>query len=877
MMRVVRGILALLILVGTLLAVPGLLVVLGHYPAPGDLAWDRLLLTPDDGRVLLWLVTGLGWVVWLLFSVSTAFDVAAALGRPSVRLPGLRWMQGVSGALLVAVLLMLGSNADRHGTGVPVAVSPAIAVAHAAPAPSGQQAPPATSVDALAPGPEGPADWTEYTVVRGDDLWTLARTHLGDGKQWRRIVDLNRVRLAGNPEHLEPGWVLRIPSPVRADAPVVPAAPVELVPAIAPAVVSAPPPMPDIPISTAIEEDPGPLERSRLLGGTGALVATGVSALLAVRRQRQLVQRPVGTVPRPAGAAADRLRSALLSTPLPHAVELVEQAVHMVARDALRRGGLGMLDWLRAGPTGIEFRWAADAPPPYDAPPPFVRAGSSWTVSLADVAADRDAAPDEKTMRLWPTLVTLGTDGEDTYLADLERWGRVSVHADSGERAGEVLTSCLMELATGPWSGAARVTVVGDDGGFVDTGETEHVVRVATLEEILPAWESTAATQQALAAVATGPIPLLRLDPDFAEAWAPQVLVLLADITPAERRRLTARFTRAVRGPLVLLSEHPGGDATLSVDEAPLRARWEPAGLAITPKMVPRTVRDAVVELALVSSPEALVPAPWWESRPDQTATEELAMSADPRLLLLGPVVLEGACGEPPSRAPRQCLEYCAWLLEHPDSSSVEMVRSLMVAEATRRSNMSRLRGWLGSNPDGQAYLPEAYSGRIRLHPAVRSDWQEVQILLGRGVGLASDSTLVAILEMVRGAPLADAPPGGWSWAEELRIAASCALRDVAYALSERALEANDLDLAKWAIGRGLVAAQGDELLLRQLLVSESRSGNVREVERLVFRLNSQARSLGVDLLPETVVTMQQELEGRIRARDLPGPSRAAV
>ena len=252
-------------------------------------------------------------------------------------------------------------------------------------------------------------------------------------------------------------------------------------------------------------------------------------------------------------------------------------------------------------------------------------------------------------------------------------------------------------------------------------------------------------------------------------------------------------------------------------------------------------------------------------------------MSADPRLLLLGPVVLEGARGAPPSRAPRQCLEYCAWVLEHPDSSSVEMARSLMVAEATRRSNMSRLRGWLGSNPDGQAYLPEAYSGRIRLQPAVRSDWQEVQILLGRGVELASDSTLVAILEMVRGAPLADAPPGGWSWAEEMRITASCALRDVAYALSERALEANDLGLAKWAIGRGLVAAQGDELLLRQLLVSESRSGNLHEVERLVFRLNAQARSLGVDLLPETVVTMQQVLEGGIRARETPGPSRAAV
>lgn len=252
-------------------------------------------------------------------------------------------------------------------------------------------------------------------------------------------------------------------------------------------------------------------------------------------------------------------------------------------------------------------------------------------------------------------------------------------------------------------------------------------------------------------------------------------------------------------------------------------------------------------------------------------------MSDDPRLLLLGPVELEGARGTPPVRAPRQCLEYCAWLLEHPGSSSVAMARALMVAEATRRSNMSRLRTWLGNNPEGEPYLPEAYSGRIRLHPAVRSDWQEVQILLGRGVHLASDATLVAILDLVRGAPLADAPPGGWAWAEELRIEAGCVLRDVAYALAERALQAGDLDLAKWAVGRGLVAVQNDETLLRQLLVIESRAGNRRDVERLVFRLNEQARTLGVDLLPETVTAMQEVLEGGIRARAASAPRRAAV
>ena len=891
MMRILRGILALVTLLVTVLVVPWMLASLGHYPAPGQLDWGRLLWAPDDGRVLLWLLTLLGWVVWLLFSLSTALDVASLLGRPRVRLPGLRWMQGISGALLVAVLVMLGSH-DNGTVDAPEPAAPGVVAV--AMADTGTALPVVAPTAAPAPHPQ--PTWVEYTVVRGDDLWTLAQTHLGQGTDWRRIVELNPELLAGDPDHLRPGWVLRLPVPVAPPVPteaIAPEQPVstptravqeaeEAGPAdVQPATPGAGSAAPGA-IGPAADEagggqdaadDTGAGQRTRLLGGTGASVAVGLASLLAVRRQRQLVQRPVGTLPLRVSPPVDRLRAALAATQLPPVVELVGWAVHMVARDALERGSLPALDWLRAGPGGIEFRWSQKTP----APPPFEELGRSWTIGLGAVAADRDASSVDEPQRPWPTLVTIGSSGEDTYLVDLERHGRVSVHADSAERAGEVLTSYVMELVTSAWAGGARITVVGDDGGFLETGEHEDVVRFATLEQALPAWESIAATQQALAGVADEPVPLLRMDPDLAEAWAPQVLVLLTDITPAQRARLNSRFNRETRGPLVLLSEQPGADATLTVDESPLRARWEPGGIDVDPQRVPARVRDAVVELVRSSAPHALVPAPWWGSHPDVPATEELPMPDAPRLLLLGPVVLEAARGRPPTRAPRQCLEYCAWLLEHPNSSSVEMARSLLVAEPTRRSNTSRLRGWLGTDEDGRPYLPEAYSGRIRLDPSVRSDWQEVQIMLGRGVELASDAGLVSILRLVRGAPLADAPPGGWTWAEEMRITASAALRDVAYALAERSLAAHDLDRARWAIGRGLVAAPGDETLLRQLLVCESRLGNLVEIERLVFRLNAQARSLGVDLLPETVATMQQVMEGRIRARMMPPVDRAAV
>jgi hypothetical protein len=195
------------------------------------------------------------------------------------------------------------------------------------------------------------------------------------------------------------------------------------------------------------------------------------------------------------------------------------------------------------------------------------------------------------------------------------------------------------------------------------------------------------------------------------------------------------------------------------------------------------------------------------------------------------------------------------------------MVAALAVAEGTRRSNMSRLRNWLGTSPVGDAYLPDAYTGRITLHPAVSSDWQWLQILTSPGVNRASDDSLRAALELVRGAPLADAAPGQWHWAEELRTDMISCVRDIGLELTDRALLAGDVELARWAAARALLAAPGDELLLSARIRTEHAAGNTAETERLALQLAAQARTLGVDLDQETVTLLQRVMEGQVRAR----------
>lgn len=238
-----------------------------------------------------------------------------------------------------------------------------------------------------------------------------------------------------------------------------------------------------------------------------------------------------------------------------------------------------------------------------------------------------------------------------------------------------------------------------------------------------------------------------------------------------------------------------------------------------------------------------------------------------PRLLLIGPADLVDAGGPEPMRARQQLVEMCAWLVENPGGTATQMATGMALAEGTRRSNLSRLRTWLGEDEDGKPYLPEAYSGRISLHPGITSDWQQLQVLLSPGVERVPGSTLVAALDLVRGAPLADAAPGQWYWAEELRTEISAALRDVGVVLTERALRNHDLDLARWAASRALAVAPEDELLLCARLTTEYQAGNLADCERLVNQLARQARVLGVDLMPETVELCQRVIEGQLRAR----------
>ncbi|MCW2803249.1 MAG: hypothetical protein QOF52_1372 [Propionibacteriaceae bacterium] len=820
------------------------------------------------------------------------------------------------------------------------------------------------------PGARGEAGQADGIAVRaGDTLSSIAEDLYGDAGRWPELYEANHAQLS-DPDDLEPGMHLKRPpadqpNVARSDEPTTkpdpgraptsrrpvapeptraPQPPVERVPATnrpaRPEPTQAPQPpdervpranRPAAPVSSApvppAQPSPeqtheGPESAIAIgLSSVGGLLAAGVISALALRRRMQLQARPLGRRILHPGDDARQVEVTLAKRQRPLSLRTLDLATRAIAAQCRHTSGpLPDLRMATVADDRIELVMETTAVQP---PVGFILDGASWRLDPADADYLRSVPGVGEAPRPYPTLVSVGHDpGGAQQLLNLEAVGLLSLRSDSPDLVEAALVALAVELSTSVWADELIITVVGTCTGLPEALGRHNVTRADDLDEVLARAEERAAMQRRHDP--DGTASAHRVDPDFADPWVPEVLLVAGPVTSAQSRRLVDLTTSLPRVTIaaVVSTDLPAAPWSLHFD-APQRpdggtsdsqaagdptAVLKPVNRLVTPQLIRRPAADALLALLACTGSESTDPAPWWqlptESPPAPeasnvrylgpredggegvgTATEGEAAAQTrrwtqmdgqpggvgtvhgPSLLLMGPVDLVGAAGTVPPRAARQCLEYCGWLLEHPGTTAQAMTSALLVAEGTRRSNMSRLRTWLGADSDGQPYLPDAYSGRISLQPTVSSDWIQFRILTGAGVPSSSTQALRAALQLVRGAPLADTAPGQWHWAEELRIDMISAIRDTGVELATRALIDHDIDLARWAAARALVAAPGDELLLRARISTEHQAGNRPEVERLTLQLAAQARTLGVDLDPETVELLQEVMEGQVRAR----------
>ncbi len=921
-MRILKALLALGAIGALVLGAPLALTRLGRIDALARIDWRRVLVTPDDGSLLLGLLTVVGWVAWLLIVASLVSEVVAVAtsGRFRLRLPGTAWFRPASTALLASLTGLGVAAVVAPVAPVTAAATPSAAVS-ASTTDSASDAPAAVTLQArIAPA----NNLATHTVAPGDDLWSLAVRYLGDGSRWREIVAANDTLLLDATAELRAGTVLQVPVETPAAAQVAePAEPTDGASSVTVAEgdtlwalsdrhLGDPERWPELAASNQDQiRDPDLLQPGWELRLPGSLAAAPSAASAdqpasnsapatadaATSDGPNVVAAPVG----PSGSAAhpdsvDRQES------VDHQDSVVSDAsdagdpaaiaeVQAQIRDILGPIGAGLAASVLGG---VLLRRRLQLG---ERPLGRRLLGLSPDATQFETALDRLGALSQDQRGASTTHVVLGIADGAPLLFDLATATVTVVEGSPDDTAG-LLASIALQL----WGRAEEelkpeIILAGQSLHWLAAVDDPDVTATDVPQGMALVSRLVQDRQQALG----NSLAQLRSSPDTSEAWRP--LVALFDRPPAaeplgylqpelsatgvcivvaaEDSTLLGSASHAVRADVeALVRPTPGQVITLGDEEA-----WLRHGPRFEAQLVLPPARRALQELLTTTNATEYDHAPWWDDdpappgdhvRPNQPTPEPrkeaaveptFATSTHPRLLLLGPVELTATRGEDPTRARKQCEEYCAWILQHPGATATQMTRSLLVAETTRRSNMSRLRSWLGSTPAGEPYLPDAYSGHIGLHPAVSSDWEQLNVLISGGVNRATDSALRQALELVRGAPLADAAPGMWHWAEELRTDMASTVRDIGVVLGRRALAVRDLDLARWAASRALVAAPEDDLLMMLRIQTENAAGHRAEVERLVLHVTRQARLLGVDLADDMVTLLQEVMEGAARAR----------
>ena len=878
-MRILRAGGALAALAALLFGVPWFLL---QFASPTHLLeadWVRALTVGADGRLILALLGLVGWLAWAVLALTIAFEVVAVLSRQRIRLrlPGTGWLRPAVGALVMAVV-----------------ASPSLASADTA-------APPLESVAVLT-GTEGPAEappstqppvhveGREYVIEPGDELWAIAERELGSGERWREILALNptldaSARLAvgsvvllpaespqptvvveegdtlwhiagdelgdptrwpeihaanrdqiSDPDQIDVGWELRLPEsvepppapvpepPADADVPEVPQ------PQLAPTSGSAAEAVADafgtgLPPATPTTDEPpreavggGDADAADANGSAAEVDDDGYAGLLA-----------------PVGAA---LASAVL-------VGVgARRRAQVLARAVGRR--------LVPVPQGVARFWTA----------------------LAH-KAEASEAPEQES---GPTTLVLGWEGEEPVEVDVEAERAVIF---TGGESSSALGAAVTSLTCAPWSAPVEVVLV-DGADWVAALDDPRVTGAATTAEGLHRLSRLCSERRL--ALRQRSLNEVRADDDLADAFGPVVVVFLSSLTPVELDAVGDALALGEVGVSVLASTAAPLQMTLTqvrveADHATLR------GHTFTPQLVTAPARRALVELFAATGHTDTEPAPWWREdddlppnvhplpwpdRPEERAMTTLYSPSHPTLLLLGDVEIVAAAGTAPSRALGQCMEYLAWLLEHPGSTPTLMQRDLQVADATRRSNLSRLRSWLGADPDGLPYLPDAYTGRLTLDERVSSDWEQFSAILNGGVNVASSSSLREALNLVRGEPLGTFS-FQWHWAQQLQADMVAMIVDAACVLADRALNHDDPDTALWAVERGRMGAPFDDSLAVREIEALHCVGDQAEAERATIRLNRTLRAEGRDLEPALATRAQDAT--RTRARRAAGQS----
>lgn len=920
------------VLVALIVGVPALAVVLDAVPSRPTSLPTREDLTGAIGAEQL--VTVLVWVAaiaWLQFTICVIVELSSAIrgiGLPS-RVPLSGPSQRLARALVGSVLLVATAAGQANAvaptiTGppqhqeVPVTAS----VTHEA-----DRSPTSAGavVSADAPAPSG--DVTYYLgdeVIDDDDaarlvghkvyrvqppegryhdnLWDIAERHLGDGRRYQEIFELNKARVQPDGHELSlarliyPNWLLVMPADATGvgrvtaveETPQVAATSAEQTadqvsetqPAAAQSADGAAGAAQDRPAAEHGESESSAALIDEVVSGPGALVGGGLlaagllAAIETVRRRRR--------TPEPSDDAVE-VEVALRIGADPDRAAWLDHSLRVLSASCQAENlSLPSVYAATVDNDRIELLVApasAEAPAPWTA----LDEGRRWQLNRQDAGA---AAVSATALAPFPGLVSLGRDtSERDVLVDLEAAsGPICVMGDPGASY-EVVTALAAELATNGWSDHLRVTASGLPEELTALDDARYRA-VSDLRQVLPELEARHADRLG------GDVLTGRIRSGGAGAWMPEYVVMgtapAADVGD-ELARLTSTSQRS---PLGVLSagDMPGARWRFSVDAAgnldvPI------LGLSVRANRLSRASAAAV---AAMIDPEGndhtasnLYEAWLPEVRPEvpeaAAPVDEAALATAPvRVFVLGPaeVQSEGAIDD----ARRDlATEIVVYLALHRDGVHPTVLSGAIwpggVTASVREATIARVRDWLGVDPEGSPYLLATEDNRLRLSDDVVLDWDVVTLLLKRARETRNQSEefelLRRALRVARGPVLSSRPRGRYAWIARARLerVASDVLVDAAHRLSVLCLESGEAGTAAAAARAGLRVRPSEQLLWRDLLSAEHARMGHDAVMAVTNELTDTLGGIGVaDLDPETMALLDELLP---QPPDLPAAAQA--
>ena len=854
--RVLAGLGLLALVVG----IPaGLWLLAGSDPFPTSLPDKETLTGQLTFETLLNLLLFVVWLAWLFFLVCVVVEIAAArrggLAQP-VPLGGP--LQKLARALVGAVLL-----AEVISGGAASAAAPADnaggAGAASASAVAGQQRAADDAADAEQLQAEERRAAHEireqehlvghkvYTVAAPkdgyhDNLWDIAERHLGDGRRYKEIYELNKglnqpdgrkLQLA---RLIQPGWNLVMPE----DAVGVQRmreAPQAVTPPAAPTVFDA---QTGVDAGADLATDQGVQESPGGLLGTGLLAATALAALAFERRRR------IG-----ARSLAEDVEVELRGAATPSRAEFLDRALRdLMAACREASAPLPPVYAVQLDDTSVTLRLAPAAPAPVgewhtsDDGATWVRDHFDATQPMAD-----EQSP-------YPALVSLGVDDDGAdILVDLESAGGVVAIDGDPSVASEVAAAIALQSGTASWATDMRVTASGLPAGLNGVGDDRIRIvdrldpEVDTLEQGLEEVRADVLTGRMTRRTAM-PTQLVVVGEQAEDA----LLDRLVGLTGPERQSLA----------VVLAGGHRAARWTLHVDSGG-NLRLDELGIAVTANRIGhRQVEGIVALFEAAGRPDS--PDDGGQVRIPEPArkVDDAAWTTAPRRVgVLGTIAVTGVA---PADAVRgeQLTELVTYLAMHPQGVHPNVLAGVLwprgVTQDVSSAAVERARDWLGDDVHGHSYLREDAEGRLSLSEAVVCDWDAVRSLFLRARTTSSRRDEVELLrrglQLIRGESFSGTPEGRYGWVAHDDLERT--MRRVVVASAHRLVELlggdDDPGGASAAAEAGLRLDPANQLLWRDLLRARYATDGVAGVSRTLDAMGPALQGIPLEAETEALV-----------------------